>query len=84
MLNPKIVFIENPFAGLDLEETEILGEYLVALVKNKSISLIVSNATLNFVTHYATQIIYVTEQSFHFFTQWQTFLAYQQLNQLKL
>jgi NitT/TauT family transport system ATP-binding protein len=83
MLQPKMLFIENPFAGLELEEAAILGEYLATLVKNKNISLIVSNANLDFVEHYAKQIIYVTEQDFHFFNQWQSFSDYKQLNRLK-
>lgn len=83
MLKPQVLFIENPFAGLELEEAGILGQYLATLVKNKNISLIVSNANLDFVEHYAEQIIYVTEQDFHFFNHWQSFSDYKQLNRLK-
>jgi ABC-type multidrug transport system ATPase subunit len=83
MLAPQVLFIENPFAGLELEEAAILGEYLARLVKNKQITLITSNANLDFVEHYAGQIIYATEQEFHFFQQWQSFSDYKQLNRLK-
>lgn len=83
MLKPQMLFIENPFADLELEEAAILGEYLATLVKNKHITLVTSNANLDFVEHYAEQIIYATEQDFHFFNQWQSFFHYKQLNRLK-
>jgi ABC-type multidrug transport system ATPase subunit len=83
MLNPKVLFIENPFADLELGEAAILGEYLAMLVKNKAITLVTSNANLDFVEHYANQIIYTTERDFHFFSQWQDFFSYKQLNRLK-
>jgi len=35
------------------------------------------------VEHYAQQIIYVTEQAFHFFTHWHTFWEYKQQHRLK-
>lgn len=83
MLKPQILFIENPFADLELEEAAILGRYLAGLVTHKKITLVTSHANLDFVEHYAEQIIYVTEQDFHFFSTWQSFSAYKQLNQLK-
>jgi ABC-type multidrug transport system ATPase subunit len=83
MLKPQIVFIENPFSGLELEEITILGQYLGELVKNKNITIVTSNANLDFVEQYAHHIIYAAEHDFHFFKQWQDFLAYKQLNQLK-
>jgi NitT/TauT family transport system ATP-binding protein len=83
MLNPQILFIENPFADLELEEAAILGGYLAQLVKNKNIAIITSNANLDFVEHYAEQIIYATDNDFQFFQEWQTFLHYKQQQRLK-
>lgn len=83
MLKPQILFIENPFAGLELEETAILGHYLSELVKNKNITIVTSNANLDFVEYYAHHIIYATEHEFQFFKQWQDFLPYKQLHRLK-
>lgn len=83
MLKPQVLFIENPFAGLELEEAAILGQYLATLVKNKNITLVTSNANLDFVEHYAEQIIYATAQDFQFFQQWQDFSHYKQQNLLK-
>lgn len=83
MLKPQMLFIENPFADMELEEAAVLGQYLATLVKNKNITLVTSNANLDFVEHYAEQIIYATEQEFHFFNQWQDFSDYKQLNRLK-
>lgn len=82
MLQPQVLFIENPFDGLELEEAAILGEYLAHVVKNKGIALITSHANLDFVEHYADQIIYATERDFLFFQQWQKFSDYKQLNRL--
>lgn len=83
MLKPQVLFIENPFAGLELEEATILGQYLTTLVKNKNITLVTSNANLDFVEHYGEQIIYATDQDFQFFQQWQDFSDYKQRNLLK-
>ena len=43
ILKPKILCIENPFSGLDREQAWIFGEYLASLVKNKNITVIISN-----------------------------------------
>ncbi len=83
MLNPKVLFIENPFAELELMEASILGDYLATLVNHKQITLIVSNAHLDFVEHYAQRIVYATEQKFEFFNQWQDFFEYKQHYRLK-
>jgi ABC-type multidrug transport system ATPase subunit len=83
MLKPQVLFIENPFTGLEIEEATLLGDYLGSLVQNKNLTLITSNATLEFVEHYAKQIIYTTADDFHFFNDWQSFFAYKQLNRLK-
>jgi NitT/TauT family transport system ATP-binding protein len=83
MLDPKIVFIENPFAGLELAEATILGDYLATLVKNKQMTVITSNAHLDFVEHYAQQIIYAAADKFEFFSQWDSFLDYKQQHRLK-
>ena len=83
MLRPQVLFIENPFDGLELEEAAILGQYLAQLVKTKQITLIISHANLDFVEHYADQIVYATEQEFHFFQQWPHFFDYKQRNRLK-
>ncbi len=83
MLEPKILFIENPFAGLELAEATILGDYLATLVKNKQMTVITSNAHLDFVEHYGQQIIYAAADHFEFFSQWQSFLVYKQQHRLK-
>lgn len=83
MLKPQMLFIENPFADLELEDAAILGQYLATLVKNKNITLVTSNANLDFVEHCAEQIIYATGQDFQFFQQWQDFSHYKQQNRLK-
>ena len=83
MLKPQVLFIENPFADLELEEAAILGQYLATLVKNKNITLVTSSAHLDFVEHYAEQIIYATVQDFQLFRQWQDFSHYKQQHLLK-
>ena len=83
MLEPKVLFIENPFSALELAEAAILGDYLATLVKNKQMTVITSNAHLDFVEHYAQQIVYAAEPEFHFFNQWDCFLEYKQRHRLK-
>lgn len=83
MLNPQILFIENPFDGLELAEATILGDYLATLVQNKKMTVITSNAHLAFVEHHSQQIIYAAEQAFHFFTEWAHFLKYKHHHRLK-
>lgn len=83
MLKPQVLFIENPFADLELEEAAILGDYLARLVKEKAITVITSNAHLDFVEHCAEQIIYATAADFQFFQHWQDFWHYKQQNRLK-
>ena len=76
MLKPKILFIENPFSGLDRDQVRVFGQYLSGLVKNKDITVITSNANLDFVRSYADQIIYITTANVHVFNHWETFSDY--------
>jgi NitT/TauT family transport system ATP-binding protein len=83
MLQPQLLFIENPFSDLELEEAGILGRYLADLVQHKNMTIITSNASLDFVEDYAEQIIYATPDDFQFFYQWEAFFQYKRLNRLK-
>ena len=76
ILKPKILCIENPFSGLDREQARIFGGYLSSLVRNKNITVITSNATLDFVRNYADQMIYITSANVHVYNHWETFSHY--------
>ena len=73
MLKPKILFIESPFSNLDRDQVRVFGQYLSGLVKNKNITVITSNANLDFVRSYADQVIYITTTTVHVFNHWETF-----------
>jgi len=73
MLKPKILFIESPFSNLDRDQVRVFGQYLSGLVKNKNITVITSNANLDFVRSYADQVIYITTATVHVFNHWETF-----------
>jgi ABC-type phosphate/phosphonate transport system ATPase subunit len=76
MLNPKILFIENPFSSLDRDQVRVFGQYLSGLVKSKNITVIAGNANLDFVRSYADQMIYITTANTHVFNHWETFSDY--------
>ena len=73
MLKPKILFIESPFSNLDRDQVRVFGQYFSGLVKNKNITVITSNANLDFVRSYADQVIYITTATVHVFNHWETF-----------
>jgi ABC-type multidrug transport system ATPase subunit len=75
ILAPKLLFIENPFAGLELAEEKIIQTYLYSLVKDKHISVICTNPSLALVKHYADNIIYCTPDTLDFFENWDDFFA---------
>ena len=73
ILQPKVLFIENPFAGLELQQMQILGDYLATLVKQKKLTVIVSDAPLTFVKNTAEKIISCHPEGNFIFEQWQSF-----------
>ena len=79
MLKPKILFIENPFMGLDRQQVRIFGQYLAGLVNEKNITVITSNVNLDFVQSYADQIIYLTSKDIQIFKQRDEFFKYIQV-----
>lgn len=83
ILEPKLLFIENPFAGLELEEEQIIEGYLNTLVKDKHISVISTHPSLEFVKRYADTIIHCTPTAFNFFENWDDFFMFQQQNKLR-
>lgn len=83
MLEPKLLFLEAPFAGLDFAETRMLEEYLFLLVQERNISVITSNSGLEFVKNYADKIIVQSNQGFHFFESWDNFYFYKQRHRMR-
>ena len=79
MLKPKVLFIENPFMGLDRKQVRNFGQYLAGLVNEKNITVITSNVNLDFVQSYADQIIYLTSTDTHVFKQREDFFNHIQV-----
>lgn len=83
ILEPKLLFIENPFAGLEFAETRMIEDYLYSLVDQKNITVIASNPNLGFVENYADKIILQSSSGFHFFNDWDRFYFHKQRNKLR-
>ena len=83
MLQPKLLFIEDPFTGLGFNETRMLEDYLFSLVSQKNISVIIGNPSLEFIENYADQIIVQLGSCFHFFENWDSFYFYKQRHKLR-
>ncbi len=83
ILQPKVLLIENPFAGLELQQTQLLGDYLVSLVTQKNLTVIISDAPLAFAEKHAHQFIYYDSEGNHIFEQWQSFSEYENTQGLR-
>lgn len=73
MLNPHILFIEKPFQGLDMNEHNILGDYLISLVTDTKITVVSSFTTFAFTKKAAQQIMYCDDKAFYFYNKWDSF-----------
>lgn len=73
MLNPDILFIENPFQGLGMKESNILGDHLISLVNDAKIAVVSSFTTLAFIKKAAQNIIFADDKAFYSYNTWDSF-----------
>jgi ABC-type transporter Mla maintaining outer membrane lipid asymmetry ATPase subunit MlaF len=75
ILEPKVLFVDDPFAGLDRYARGMIGVYLDFLVKERGLALVTSNANLAFVQENADMIIYCGRKGMLVFDDWESFVG---------
>jgi putative ABC transport system ATP-binding protein len=73
ILDPSVLFIEEPFAGLSLAEQEPIYHYL--LNSRLARAQVISTHNLRLVRELATQILFVGGQQLHLFSSWHALAA---------
>jgi predicted ABC-type transport system involved in lysophospholipase L1 biosynthesis ATPase subunit len=69
MLEPPVIFLEEPFHELDIGDYEEINEFLRAWALHHS--LVMSTRNLHFVRHSANRIIFAGNRGIHYFDSWQ-------------
>ena len=80
ILDPKALFIDSPFEGLDYRDKDAIAGYLVHIVKDKNITVVTCNVDLFFANQFADQIIFCDYRETLAFNNWQTFYQSTQAN----
>lgn len=60
MLEPEVLFIENPFSSLGTKKTELLKKFLLNTLLEKNLTLVVSSQDIDFIKEYADTILFIT------------------------
>ena len=68
ILDPAVMFLEEPFHELDIRDHEEINEFLRAWALHHA--LVMSTRNLHFVRHHATQIIFAGIRGIHYFESW--------------
>jgi len=69
ILEPPVMFLEEPFHELDIGDHEEINEFLRAWALHHS--LVMSTRNLHFVRHNASKIIFAGHRGIHYFDSWQ-------------
>lgn len=75
ILEPKVLFVDDPFEGLDRYARGMIGTYLDFLVQEKGLAVVTSNANLTFVKENADMIIYCGREGMLPFDGWESFVG---------
>ncbi|MCW8919540.1 MAG: hypothetical protein OQL08_12095 [Gammaproteobacteria bacterium] len=73
ILDPLVLFIEEPFAGLSLAEQEPIHHYL--LDSRKTRAQVLATHSLRLVQELATQMLFIGTHQVHHFTRWHDLVA---------
>jgi ABC-type antimicrobial peptide transport system, ATPase component len=74
MLEPRVLLLEQPLAGLDLPAAELLRDYIVGAVRPRvGLLLVAANDAL--LAHQADAVLFVSRQSVRLFDSWAALLA---------
>jgi len=69
IMEPPVMFLEEPFHELDIEDHEEINEFLRGW--GLAHSLVMSTRNLHFVRHHASKIIFAGHRGIHYFESWQ-------------
>ena len=75
MLQPQMLFVDDPFEGLDRYARGMISTYLDFLVQEKGLAVVTSNANLAFVKENADMIIYCGREGMLPFDGWESFVG---------
>lgn len=67
MLDPTVLFLDNPFALLDSEATIMLKSFLLRKVKQESLTLIMLANDLDFTCRVADKVLFITTEKVYCF-----------------
>lgn len=73
MLDPQILFLDNPFEGLGHHDKVIVSRYIATLAKQNQIMLVINSDDLYFAHSHANLIIYCDYDEAKVFDNWQDF-----------
>ena len=71
ILDPEVMFLEEPFHELDIRDHEEINEFLRAWTLHHA--LVMSTRNLHFVRHHSNQIVFAGIRGIHYFDSWETF-----------
>lgn len=69
ILEPAVMFLEEPFHELDIRDYEEINEFLRAWALHHA--LVISTRNLHFVRHHSDKIIFAGARGIHYFDSWQ-------------
>lgn len=75
ILEPKILFLEEPFSELSLAEQAPINEYLVSNAGRRA--QVITTHSLQLVKESASQILFIGNETLLHFTEWQEFIQCQ-------
>lgn len=75
ILEPEVLFISDPFNGLEPEERALMRTYLAGPASDKQRALVVTTNDLSFVSEYAERIVFAEAQELRVFESWSDFCA---------
>jgi phospholipid/cholesterol/gamma-HCH transport system ATP-binding protein len=71
MLEPSVLFIDNPLAGLDHFARRLIIDYMTKTIKEKGITVVLGNTDMIFTSEYADKIIFIGLRQTLTFDDWE-------------
>jgi ABC-type lipoprotein export system ATPase subunit len=68
ILDPLVIFLEEPFHELDIRDHEAINEFLLAWASQRT--LVMRTRILHFVRHHATRIVFAGIRGIYYFDSW--------------
>ena len=75
MLQPRILFLDSPFEGLDDHDREQLADFLIAINHRFALALVIHTNELGFARRCAHRILFCDHRQTQVFDDWQGFSA---------